>query len=89
MFYSFLVPCATITIVSKRFLFMKFDKDSFVKVRNNIRKIDDKLIVINSVVYSGSHTIDGYNKYLKSTLKNLESILVDFQNIESHYICDK
>ena len=64
----------------------KFDKDSFVKVRNKIREIDDSLLVINAMVYSGSHSIDGYNKHLKFSLKQIESILVDFQNVESHYI---
>ena len=67
----------------------KFDKDSFVKVRNNLRKIDDDLIVINSMVYGGSYSLDGYNKYLKSTLKKIESILTDFEKTESHWIGDK
>jgi len=64
----------------------KFNKDSFVKVRNNIRKIDDNLLVINSMVWSGTHSLNGFNEHLKFTLNKLELILTDFQNIKSHYI---
>jgi len=62
------------------------DKYSLVKGHNNIRKIDKNLLVINSITWNETRTLDGFNKHLNSTLENFELILIDFQKIQSHYI---
>lgn len=66
-----------------------FDKNSFVKVRDNIRKIDDNLLVINSMVFGGSYSLDDYNRHLKFALNQIQLILADFEKTESHWIGDK
>lgn len=64
----------------------KFDQTSFARLRDNLNEIDDNLFVIFGLVHLGDSSLKDCNRHLKFALKQIESILTDFQKTRFPHI---
>ena len=64
----------------------RFDQTSFYRLRNKLKTLDDKLFVIFGLVHLGDTGLKDCNRHLKFSLKQIESILSDYEKTRFPHI---
>ncbi len=67
----------------------KFDQTSFARLRKKLKELDDNLLAIFGVVHLGHSSLKDCNRHLKFSLKQVESILTDFEKTQFPYFDKK